>query len=182
MKMKITIVFIILWMIFMYVVLPSTKEGISEENNTKDRLKAIVKLSLSSIFTLRKKMILLFFGLLIIWGIDLSLVDIKSYFTVSLTSLSLLLTTSNISRNLFTPDEVRKLQTKTWEIYLGRFICAAIIWVVINIISLLAPLIPLLNNNNILKAIFLELLLLGILILFDLLVTTIMLYRKKDNL
>lgn len=167
--------------ILIYVIAPQTKKDIADENETNDRLKKILENSLPYIFTKRKKYLLIFFAFLITYALDLNEFKIANYFTVSLTSLSLLLTTSNISRNLFTPKEILKLQKETWENYLGRFIFSAVIWVVINLLALIIPLIPFFNENLIIRGVFLELLIFGILVLFDLLSTTIMLYRKKEN-
>ncbi|MFS0934500.1 hypothetical protein ACFDAA_18230 [Enterococcus casseliflavus] len=173
------IILLILSFVLIYFIAPQTEKEIIGENETNDRLKKILKNSLPYIFTKRKKLFLIASAFLIIYALDLTKFDITDYFTVSLTSLSLLLTTSNISRNLFTPQEILKLQKETWENYLGRFIFAAVTWVVINLLALIIPLIPILKTNLIVKGVFLELLILGILILFDLLSTTIMLYRKK---
>lgn len=173
-------ILLILSFVLIYLFVPQTEKDISDENETIDRLKNIVKNSLPYIFTKRKKFILIIFSFVITYTLDLKDFEISSYFTVSLTCLSLLLTTSNISRNLFSPQEILKLQKETWENYLGRFIFAAALWVVINLIALIIPFVSILKENNLVKGIFLELLVFGVVILFDLLTTTIILYRKKD--
>lgn len=175
------IILLVLSFLLIYFVAPQTEKEISDENETNDRLKKLLKNSLPYIFTKRKKLFLIASAFLITYVLDLDKFEIANYFTVSLTSLSLLLTTSNISRNLFTPKEILKLQKETWENYLGRFIFAAVTWVIINLSALIIPFIPFFEKNIIVRGVFLELLIFGILILFDLLSTTIMLYRKKEN-
>lgn len=174
------IIILCLSIIFLYFVFPSTEKDLLEEKKTFNKLVRLCNRSLPYIFTFRTKLILIFCAFFNSYALNLDSFKIDDYFTVSLTCLSLLLTTSNISRNLFTQKEIDYLKKETWENYLGRFIVAAIIWSIINLVSLLVPLIPLFYNNNFIKLIFMELLILGIIVLFNLLTTTIMLYTKKD--
>lgn len=171
----------ILSLILIYFVTPSTKEDLKGEKATFNKLVRLFKNSLPYIFTLKTKIILILFLFFISYRLDLKNFKIDSYFTVSLTCLTLLLTTSNISRNLFTQNEIRQLKKSTWENYLGRFLVAAIIWAIINLMSLFLPFMSGLCDNKLIKIFFLELLVLGIIVLFDLLTTTIILSTKKDK-
>ncbi|MET4548606.1 hypothetical protein [Lactococcus lactis] len=175
------IVLLLLSFILIYVVAPSTIEELKGEKATFNKLVRLCKNSLPYIFTLKTKIILILFLFFISYILNLKDFEIDSYFTVSLTCLSLLLTTSNISRNLFTQNEISQLKKSTWENYLGRFLVVAIIWAIINLMSLFLPLIPVLYNSNFIKIFFLEFLVLGIIVLFNLLTTTIILYTKKDK-
>jgi hypothetical protein len=175
------IVLLLLSFILIYVVAPSTIEELKGEKATFNKLVRLCKNSLPYIFTLKTKIILILFLFFISYILNLKDFEIDSYFTVSLTCLSLLLTTSNISRNLFTQNEISQLKKSTWENYLGRFLVVAIIWAIINLMSLFLPFIPVLYNSNFIKIFFLEFLVLGIIVLFNLLTTTIILYTKKDK-
>lgn len=135
----------------------------------------MIKKSLPYIFTIQKKILLIIFFFFCLFKFDYKYFVISNYFSVSLTALSLLLTTSNISRNFFGEEKLKNINPETWKAYLGKFIFTALIWFILNILSLTAPLIS--NLNGIIYPLYLELLFFAILMLFDLLVTIIRLYK-----
>lgn len=159
------------------------KENITTTNDRSTSL-TLLKKAIPLIFTPFKLLLLFLFLISALFLFNLKEVKIASYFPVSLTALSLLLTTSNISSNLSTQESLRKLSKEKHDAYLGRILLAAIIWLMINIFSFCIPLLPLTElNPNIEKGLtlfFLQIFCLGILLIFDLLVSTVKIYRYTE--
>lgn len=164
-----------------------SKHDKSEIKGNKEILR-LIKVALPYIFTKNKYILLFaFFGGL--QWLDYKNFAVENYFSISLTALALLLTTTNVSRNIFSEEDLKRIGKKKWEAYLGKFLYTAFVWILINLISLLCPFIKLkdiyvdnVHLNPILSELgsllFILLLLFGILLIFDLLLSTIRLYQK----
>lgn len=174
--MIIKIAIFILFTFFIFITV-SKNSGTSWKNDVGIIIEcfSMIKKSLPYIFTLQKKILLIIFFYFCLFKFNYDNFIISNYFSVSLTALSLLLTTSNISRNFFGEEKLKNIKPETWKAYLGKFIFTAIIWLFLNILSLTVPLLT--NLNGMIYPVYLELLFFGILMLFDLLVTIIRLYK-----
>ncbi|MGO2083986.1 hypothetical protein [Vagococcus sp.] len=173
----------LLFCIFLLRIRQHKKELITTANDRATSF-ILLKKAIPLIFTPFKLFVLFLFLMSALFLFNLKEVKVASYFPVSLTALSLLLTTSNISNNLSNQSNLKKLSKEAHEAYLGRILLAAIIWLIINIFSFCVPLLPL---NELapdfergLTLFFLQLFCLGILLIFDLLVSTIKIYRYTE--
>ncbi|MGY3766223.1 hypothetical protein ACWOAH_06660 [Vagococcus vulneris] len=175
------LIFLIFWLLLVHKSNKVQKKTVLNDQYT---LKKLIKQAFPSIFTPTKNIILLLFFFCALFIFDIKDVKIATYFPVSLTALSLLLTTSNISNSLFVNDDDPNNSQNVREAYFGRILFTAIIWLSINIYSFCVPLLhPNLlspHSQKIITIIFLEIFCLGILLIFDLLVLTIKIYRKND--
>lgn len=173
-----------IFLVFWYILVKTSRNAkLKQIDSNRKAIHTLIKKAYPLIFTTTKNIILLVFFICALFIFDLKDVKIASYFPVSLTALSLLLTTSNISNSLFTNDEIDP-NNNIREIYLGRVLFTAMIWLSINIYSFCIPLLDLTflpeHFQKLIVIIFLEIFCLGILLIFDLLVSTINIYSKNS--